>query len=141
MAQAQSGNTVLVHYTGRLADGTVFDSSQGRDPLEFTLGASQVIPGFEEAVDGLEPGQERTVTIPVERAYGDHKSELVFDVPRSQFPDHLDPQVGQRLQMSNGDQTAVVVVSDVGDESVTLDANHPLAGKELTFVLSLVEIR
>lgn len=140
MAQAQSGNTVRIHYTGRLADGTVFDSSDGKAPLEFTLGESQVIPGFEEAVTGMEPGQEATVTIPSDRAYGAHKSELVFDVPRAQFPDDLDPQVGQQLQMTNGNQTAVVTVAEVQDGSVKLDANHPLAGKDLTFDISLVEV-
>ncbi|RUL88268.1 FKBP-type peptidyl-prolyl cis-trans isomerase [Tautonia sociabilis] len=141
MAQAQSGDTVRIHYTGRLADGTVFDSSEGRSPLEFTLGENQVIPGFEEAVSGMEPGQETTVTIPSDRAYGSHRAELVFDVPRSQFPDDLDPQVGQKLQMTNGSQTAVVTVSEVNDSSVKLDANHPLAGKDLTFDIALVEIR
>jgi peptidylprolyl isomerase len=141
MAQAQSGNTVRIHYTGRLADGTVFDSSDGKAPLEFTLGESQVIPGFEEAVTGMEPGQETTVTIPSDRAYGDHKAELVFDVPRTQFPDDIDPQIGQQLQMSNGSQTAVVTVSEVNNGSVKLDANHPLAGKDLTFDIALVEVR
>ncbi|WP_169980626.1 FKBP-type peptidyl-prolyl cis-trans isomerase [Tautonia rosea] len=140
MAQAQTGNTVRIHYTGRLADGTVFDSSDGRQPLEFTIGESQVIPGFEEAVTGMEPGQETTVTIPSDRAYGAHREELVFDVPRTQFPDDLDPQIGQQLQMTNGSQTAVVTVSSLSDGSVTLDANHPLAGKDLTFDIALVEI-
>ncbi|QDV32428.1 FKBP-type peptidyl-prolyl cis-trans isomerase [Tautonia plasticadhaerens] len=140
MSQARSGNTVRIHYTGRLADGTVFDSSDGKAPLEFTLGESQVIPGFEEAVTGMEPGQESTVTIPSDRAYGAHKSELVFDVPRAQFPEDLDPQVGQQLQMTNGDQTAVVTVAEVQDGSVKLDANHPLAGKDLTFDIALVEV-
>ena len=133
MAQAQSGDTVRVHYTGKLADGTVFDSSQGRDPLEFTLGTGQVIPGFEAAVTGMEPGQEQSVTIPAEQAYGPPKPELMIEVPRTQFPPDIDPEVGQRLQMNNGQQTAVVTVQQVGDGAVKLDANHPLAGKDLTF--------
>ena len=141
MAEAKNGDTVRIHYTGRLADGTVFDSSEGRAPLEFTIGESQVIPGFEEAVSGMEPGQETTVTIPSDQAYGAHRAELLFDVPREQFPDDLDPQIGQQLQMTNGSQTAVVTVSEVADGSIKLDANHPLAGKDLTFDLTLVEIR
>lgn len=141
MAQAQQGNTVQIHYTGRLSDGTVFDSSSGRDPLEFTLGEGQVIPGFEQAVLGMSSGEQQTVTIPAAEAYGQSKDELVFDVPREQFPPDIDPQVGQRLQMQQGGQVAVVVVKGVGDESVTLDANHPLAGQDLTFDLELVEVR
>lgn len=140
MAQAQTGDTVRIHYTGKLADGSVFDSSNGRQPLEFTLGESQVIPGFEEAVSGMEPGQETTVTIPTDRAYGAHKAELVFDVPREQFPEDLEPKIGQQLQMSNGDQTAVVTVAELNNGTVKLDANHPLAGKDLTFKIALVEI-
>ena len=140
MAQAQSGHKVRIHYVGRLEDGSVFDSSEGRSPLEFTLGENQVIPGFEDAVSGMEPGQETTVTIPSDRAYGQHKAELVFEVPREQFPDDVDPQIGQQLQMTNGNQTAVVTVAALADDSVRLDANHPLAGKDLTFDISLVEI-
>ena len=140
MSQAQSGNTVRVHYTGKLADGSVFDTSQGKQPLEFTIGQGQVIPGFEQAVSGMEPGQEQTVTIPADQAYGDRKAELVITVPREQFPADVDPEVGQRLQMSNGQQTAVVVVQEINDGTVTLDANHPLAGKDLTFDLQLVEV-
>lgn len=139
-SQAQSGDTVRIHYTGKLADGNVFDSSNGRQPLEFTLGESQVIPGFEEAVSGMEPGQETTVTIPCDRAYGEHKDELIFEVPREQFPDDLDPEIGQQLQMSSGDQTAVVTVAELNNGTVKLDANHPLAGKDLTFKIALVEI-
>lgn len=141
MAQARSGDTVRVHYTGRLADGTVFDSSQGREPLEFTLGQGQVIPGFEQAITGMEPGGEQTVTIPSDQAYGERRGDLVFAVPRAQFPPDLDPQPGQQLQVQQGANVAVVTVHDVTDEAVTLDANHPLAGHDLTFELSLVEIR
>ena len=140
MAEAQSGDKVRIHYTGRLDDGTVFDTSEGRDPLEFTLGEGQVIPGFEQAVSGMKPGEEQTVTIPSTQAYGDRRDELVFSVPKEQFPPNIDPEVGQRLQMQQGDQTAVVTIREVADESVLLDANHPLAGRDLTFEVELVEI-
>lgn len=140
MAQAKSGDTVRVHYTGRLDDGSVFDSSEGREPLEFVLGAQQVIPGFEEAVDGLSPGEERTVDIPADRAYGPRREEMVLTVGRDQFPDEIRPEVGQQLQMSQDGQVAIVTVTGVSDREVTLDANHPLAGKDLTFDVQLVEI-
>lgn len=140
MAQAKNGDTVRVHYTGRLDDGTVFDSSRGREPLEFTLGAQQVIPGFEQAVDGLSPGEERTVEIPADRAYGARRDEMLLTVGRDQFPDEIQPEVGQQLQMSQDGQVAVVTVAGVTDSDVTLDANHPLAGKDLTFDVQLVEI-
>jgi len=140
MAQAKSGDTVRVHYTGRLDDGSVFDSSEGREPLEFVLGAQQVIPGFEEAVDGLSPGEARTVDIPADRAYGARREEMVLTVGRDQFPDEIRPEVGQQLQMSQDGQVAIVTVTGVSDRDVTLDANHPLAGKDLTFDVQLVEI-
>lgn len=140
MAQAKNGDTVRVHYTGRLDDGSVFDSSNGREPLEFVLGAQQVIPGFEDAVDGLNPGEERTVTIPSDRAYGPHRDEMILTVGRDQFPEGVEPAVGQQLQMSQGGQVAIVTVTGVTDAEVTLDANHPLAGKDLTFDVQLVEI-
>lgn len=141
MAQAQNGDTVLVHYTGKLGDGTVFDSSQGREPLEFTLGSGQVIAGFDDAVSGMEPGTSQEITIPADKAYGARRDELLLRVDRSQFPDDADPQVGQQFQMSQGGQTVVVNVTDVESDHVTLDANHPLAGQDLTFELELVEVR
>ncbi len=140
MAQARSGDTVRVHYTGRLEDGSVFDSSEGREPLEFVLGAQQVIPGFEEAVDGLSPGEERSVSIPADRAYGPRREEMVLTVGRDQFPDEIQPEVGQQLQMSQDGQVAIVTITGVSDADVTLDANHPLAGKDLMFDVQLVEI-
>lgn len=140
MAQAQAGDTVRVHYTGRLGDGTVFDSSQGSDPLEFTLGEGQVIAGFDRAVTGMSPGDSQTVTIPVNDAYGERREEMVQTVGREQFPSHVEPEVGQRFQVTNGQQMAVVTVTEVSADGVTLDGNHPLAGEELTFELSLVEI-
>jgi FKBP-type peptidyl-prolyl cis-trans isomerase 2 len=141
MPQAETGDTVRIHYTGRLDDGTVFDSSADREPLEFTLGEGQVIPGFEKAVLGMQPGEQQTVTIPSAEAYGGEREDLVFEVPRSQFPSELEPEIGQRLQMRQDDQVAIVVVREVGGDSVTLDANHPLAGRDLTFDLELVGIR
>ena len=141
MAQAQHGDTVRVHYTGRLEDGTTFDSSQQRDPLEFTLGQGQFIPGFENAVVGMQPGESKTEIIAAEKAYGPHKPEMLIEVARQQLPEEINPHVGQRLQMrgQNGD-TVPVVVTDVMDTHITLDANHPLAGKDLTFDITLVDI-
>jgi peptidylprolyl isomerase len=141
MAQAKSGDTVRVHYTGTLQDGEVFDSSEGHDPLEFTLGEGQVIAGFDDAVEGMDEGERKIVTIPSGDAYGEHREELLLRVPRSQFPHDVEPEVGQELQMAQGDDMFVVTVREVGEDAVTLDANHPLAGKDLTFALTLVEIR
>ena len=140
MAAAKSGDTVRVHYTGTLDDGTVFDSSQGRAPLEFTVGIGQVIPGFDEAVTGMAPGEEKTVTIPSGEAYGEHRPEMLATVPRAQFPPEIEPEIGQELQVSQDGQNFVVRVVEVGEDQVTLDANHPLAGEDLTFKLELVEI-
>jgi FKBP-type peptidyl-prolyl cis-trans isomerase 2 len=132
---------VHVHYTGRLADGTTFDSSQDRDPLEITLGQGAVIPGFEKAVEGMAVGDQKTAAIPVDEAYGPRRDELVMDVPRTQLPDGLDPKPGEQLRMQTPDGQAVpVVVADASDETIKIDANHPLAGKDLTFDLLLVKI-
>jgi len=137
---AKAGDTVRVHYTGSLDGGEVFDSSRGRDPLEFTIGAGQVIAGFEEAVAGMEVGQERRVTIPSERAYGARREELMVTVGRSELPPTMEPTVGQQLEMRQGSRRMVVRVAEVTAEEVLLDANHPLAGQDLTFDLELVEI-
>lgn len=142
MAEARSGDTVSIHYTGRLEDGTVFDTSENRDPLEFKLGEGNVIPGFEKAVQGMEEGESKTATVPSDEAYGKRREDLVLSVAKEQLPPDLDPEVGQRLQMEAGDgQTFQVVISEVEDESVEVDANHPLAGEDLTFDIELVEIR
>lgn len=140
MSQATTGDTVRVHYTGKLDEGEVFDSSRQREPLEFTLGGGQVIPGFDQAVAGMRPGEEKTVTIPAGEAYGPRRDELFLKVERDRLPAHLDPEVGQQLQMSQGEQVAMVTIAEVTDEGVILDANHPLAGRDLTFELELVEI-
>ena len=138
--QAQAGDTVRVHYTGTLDDGTEFDSSVGREPLEFTLGAGQVVPGFDAAVTGMRVGERKTVTIPAADAYGDPRPELLVTVPRAQVPPNMQPRVGQRLQVGRGAQAVPVVVHEVTEEHVILDGNHPLAGQDLTFALELVEI-
>ena len=141
MAQAAAGDTVKVHYTGRLDDGEIFDTSREREPLEFTIGQGEVIPGFEAGVLGMTPGESKTITIPAAEAYGPHRSDLIAIFNRAQFPPNLHPEIGQQLQLTgqHGQQFVLQVVA-MDDTSVKLDANHPLAGKELTFDLELVEI-
>ncbi len=141
MAQAKEGDTVKVHYTGKLGDGTVFDTSEEQTPLEFTIGSGQIIPGFERAVVGMEPGETKTATISPEEAYGQHREDMTLAVERGQFPEDINPEPGQQLQVQQPDgRTAIVVVSDVSESTVTLDANHPLAGQPLTFDIELVDI-
>lgn len=141
MAEAKKGDNVKVHYTGKLDDGTVFDSSQGKEPLEFQVGSGNVIPGFENAVVGMSEGETRTTRIPADEAYGPYQEENVITVSRDEFPPELDPQVGEQLQVKQGDgQSYVVRVKQVSDNDVTLDANHPLAGQALTFDIELVQI-
>jgi peptidylprolyl isomerase len=141
MAQAQQGDKVKVHYTGKFDDGTVFDSSAGQQPLEFTIGEGQVIPGFENAVIGMNPGDKKSATIPAGDAYGEYMDEMVLTVERNQLPPELQPEVGQQLQIRNPDGQAIpVIITDVTDSTITLDANHPLAGQDLTFDIELVEI-
>ena len=141
MSQAKNGDKVKIHYTGKLQDGTVFDSSEGNDPLEFTIGGGQVIPGFEEAVNDMSKGESKTVTIPVDKAYGHRNEELVMSAPIDQVPPDLNPEVGQQLQLGgpNGELMVVKVV-EITDEHIKLDANPPLAGEDLTFEIELVEI-
>ena len=141
MAQAKSGDTVRIHYTGTLKDGSVFDSSEGRDPLEFQLGSGQVIAGFDDGVTGMEVGEKKTIEIPCDQAYGPINPAAMQDVPRADIPDNIPLELGTQLQMQapNG-QVVMVTVAQVTDEKVTLDANHPMAGKDLTFALELVEI-
>ena len=141
MAEAKSGDRVRVHYTGKLSDGAVFDSSEGREPLEFEVGAGDVIKGFEDAVVGLNIGDSVTVEIPSDQAYGPYRQELAMEVDKKSFPPDVDPQPGQRFQIPqpNG-QAVVVTITEVKEDSVTMDANHALAGKDLTFDIKLVEI-
>lgn len=141
MAKAVEGNTVRVHYTGTLQDGTVFDTSRKREPIEFTLGGGQVIPGFDEAVSGMAVGEKETTTISADRAYGPRQDELILTVPRSNLPEGLSPKSGDQLQITTQDGQAVPVkVAEIQADAVILDANHPLAGEDLTFELELVEI-
>ncbi|MCB2101943.1 MAG: peptidylprolyl isomerase [Rhodobacterales bacterium] len=141
MSMAASGDTVRIHYTGTLTDGTTFDSSEGREPLEFTLGTQSVIPGFETAVTGMAVGEKKEITIPCAEAYGDHNPEMVQEVPMANLPSDVPLEVGTQLQAQTPDgQTFAVVVVAVNDNSAVLDGNHPLAGHDLTFAIELVEI-
>jgi peptidylprolyl isomerase len=141
MAEVKANDTVKVHYTGRLSDGTVFDSSLSREPLAFTIGQKMVIPGFEEGIIGMTIGETRTVSIASQDAYGPYLEDLVGSIKRTQIPPNIDLQVGGILQMQTPDGgTMLVVVKALTDEAVTLDANHPLAGKDLAFEINLLEI-
>jgi peptidylprolyl isomerase len=141
MSQAQAGDTVRIHYTGKLDDGTQFDSSAGREPLEFALGQGQVIPGFDKAVQGMNPGESKSVRIPAEDAYGPRHEQLVQEVPKTALPDDLQPAVGMPLQAQGADgQVVQLVVIAVADDSITVDGNHPLAGQALNFDIELVTI-
>ncbi len=141
MTQAKDGDTVNVHYTGKFDDGEVFDTSKERDPLKFTIGEGRVIPGFEKAVVGMSMGESKTIRIPSEEAYGPRREELLFSVDKAKFPDNLEPQVGQCLEVHRDDgQIMNVVVAEVSDQIIKLDANHPMAGKDLNFDIELVEI-
>ena len=141
MTQAKKGNKVKVKYTGRLADGTVFDTSEGRPPLEVVLGSGHVIAGFDEALTGMAVGEKKTVIIPVEKAYGAYDPEKVMEVPIEQVPSDFAPEVGQKLEVGgvNGD-IILVTVREINDDFIYLDANPPLAGEDLTFDLELVAI-
>lgn len=150
MAQAKQGDKVKVNFTGTLDDGTVFDSTEechdddcgcSSGPMEFTIGGDEVFAAFEQAVIGLAPGESRTVKIPAAQAYGEWDEEMLATVERSEMPEDLDPEVGQVLEVTNDDGEAFpVTVTEITDTSVTLDANHPLAGKDLNFTIELVEI-
>lgn len=141
MTQAKNGDHVEVHYTGKFNDGIVFDSSADSAPLSFTLGEGKIIEGFEDAIRGMKTGEKKTVMIPPDKGYGPRNDEMIIDVPLNQLPKDLDPQEGQQLQLTNQDnQPIVVVITKVTEESITLDGNPPLAGKDLTFDLELVNI-
>lgn len=141
MSKIKDGDTVSVHYTGTLASGEVFDSSVERDPLKFTLGKGQLIPGFEQAIMGLSVGEKATTNIPSLEAYGEHNPEMVIEVPMNQLPPELDAQVGMQLQLNQPDGQAIPVqITQIEGETVTIDANHPLAGKDLNFDIEVVEI-
>jgi peptidylprolyl isomerase len=142
MTQAKCGNTVKVHFTGRLENGEVFTSSRESEPLEFTLGSGQVIPGFDKAVTGMELGETRTVNLQPEEAYGPRQEDLVVDVKKSNFPEDITPLTGEQLEIPQEDgEPLKVTVVDVSEDTVTLDANHPLAGYTVTFTIILVAVK
>ena len=141
MTQVKNGDNVRVHYHGKLNDGSTFDSSEGRAPLEFTVGTGQVIKGFDDALEGMKVGDKKTVVIPAEHAYGESSDQNIIEYPLSEFPEDMKPEVGLELHMSDNEgNNFPVVIKEIKDEAVVLDANHPLAGKELTFDIELVEI-
>lgn len=141
MSKAKDGDTVKVHYTGTLENGEVFDTSKEREPLEFQLGEGQLIPGFEKAVIGMGEGDSTTVEIPSDEAYGEVREDLVINVPKDQLPEEVEPKIGMQLQVNqqNG-QPIPVRITEIKDEELILDANHPLAGKDLKFEIELLEV-
>lgn len=141
MSAAKKGDKVKIHYTGKLMDGRVFDTSKERQPLEFTLGNEDVIGGFEKGVKGMEVGESKRIEIPPEDAYGERRAELVINIKKNEFPDDITPSVGLHLEIKSMDgEVTSVVITEVGDDVVTLDANHPLAGETLLFDVELVGI-
>lgn len=141
MSQVKNGDTVKVHYTGKLNDGEVFDSSEGRDPLEFVVGSGNIIQGFDTAVVGMTTGDRKTIQVTPDQGYGERDEKLVAEIERSHVPDTVDLQVGAAMQVKHANgQVMNVTIADLTDEHVTLDANHPLAGKTLTFDIEVVEI-
>jgi len=141
MAKAEKGDKVRVHYKGTLDSGEVFDSSYEREPLEFVIGEGKLIPGFEKTVEGMEVGEKRKVKIPYQEAYGERRNELLLEVPKSDLPEGLEPQVGMQFQLNTPTGgTLIAELVEVKDDTVVLDANHPLAGKDLNFEIELVEI-
>jgi FKBP-type peptidyl-prolyl cis-trans isomerase 2 len=142
MIQVKENNTVKVNYTGKLSDGQVFDSSEGREPLEFTLGQGQLIPGFEKGVIDMKLNEKKTITIAKEEAYGDINKELIQEVDKAHLPQDMAPEVGMGLVSKDPDGREInLLVTEVKEESIVVDGNHPLAGKELTFDLEVVEIK
>ena len=141
MQQVKSGDKVKVHYHGKLQNGETFDSSEGKEPLEFTVGGGQVIKGFDDGVMGMQVGDKKTVEIEVSDAYGEKNEDMIIEFPRTQFPEDMKPEPGMQLMMNNGQgQSFPVLVKEVKEDSVLLDANHPLAGEDLIFDIELVEI-
>lgn len=141
MSKVKEGDNVKVHYTGTLKNGEIFDSSRNKEPLEFTMGQGQLIPGFERAVGNLKVGESTTVNIPSDEAYGEQREDLIISVPKNQLPADITPELGMQLQVNqeNGQPVPVRIV-EITDENLTLDANHPLAGEDLTFEIKLIEV-
>jgi len=141
MAQAKSGDKVRVHYEGQLSDGTIFDSSLEREPIEFILGQDTVIPGFEQAVIGMKAGESKDVSIPPEEGFGEYSEELVVNIEKTILPPEINPELGMQLEVSSEEETPrVFTIADIAEDSITLDGNHPLAGKEIAFKITLLEI-
>ena len=141
MGQAKNGDTVKVHFTGRLENGEVFSNSKDDQPLEFTLGSGKIIPGFEEGIIGMEVGETKTITVPPEEAYGPRRKELIVDVEKTDLPENITPAIGEQIQIRQKDGNPIkVTITDMNEDTVTLDANHPLAGNTLFFHVELVEI-
>jgi peptidylprolyl isomerase len=143
MAQAKEGDKVRVHYEGQLSDGTIFDSSLAREPIEFTLGQDTVIPGFEQAVIGMEVGESKDVSIPPEDGFGEYSEDLVVNIEKSILPPDINPELGMQLEVSSEDEEEtprVFTIAEMAEDSITLDGNHPLAGKEIAFKITLLEI-
>ena len=142
MQEVKKGDKIKVHYHGKLTDGTTFDSSEGRDPLEFEVGSGMVIAGFDDGVTGMKVGDKKTINIPADQAYGQRFEDRLMEFPLNRFPEGMVPEVGMQLMMSSGNGEQIpVVITAVGDENVMLDANHPLAGEDLIFDLELVDIQ
>ena len=142
MSTVKEKDTVRVHYTGKLANGDVFDSSVDKEPLEFTMGEGQIIPGFENGLLNMAVNEKKTIEIPMVEAYGPHSEELIQEVPKAELPPEVKPEVGMQLMSKLPDGREIpLVVTEVTDDKITVDANHPLAGKDLTFDLELVEIK
>ena len=141
MAQAKAGDTVRVHYEGQLSDGTIFDSSLEREPIEFILGQDTVIPGFEQAVIGMEVGESKDISIPPEEGFGDYSEDLVVNIEKTILPPDINPELGMQLEVSSEEETPrVFTIADIAEDSITLDGNHPLAGQEIAFKIELIEI-
>ena len=141
MAEAKAGDKVRVHYKGQLSDGTIFDSSLEREPIEFILGQDTVIPGFEDAVIGMEAGESKDVSIPPEEGFGEYSEDLVVNIEKTILPPEINPELGMQLEVSSEEETPrVFTIADIAEDSITLDGNHPLAGEEIAFKIKLLEI-
>ena len=142
MTEVKENDTVKVHYTGKLADGQVFDSSREREPIEFTLGQGQIIPGFEKGLLNMKVNEKKTIEIPSDEAYGEPRQDLIQEVDKNQLPPEIKPEPGMGLVSKSPDGREMnLVVKEVKDKSIVVDGNHPLAGKDLTFELEVVEIK
>jgi len=141
MTHAKEGDMVKVHYTVKLGNGTVIGSTTNHEPLQFTIGEGQILPGFEEAVVGMNPGELKTIEIFADQAFGPHLDEMVVVIDRARLPEDFNPKIGEQVQFRQGDgQIATVLVTDVSGSSITIDANHPLAGKDLTFDIQFLKV-